>query len=57
VQNPNEPMLKGIYLTLALFFLSIVQTIVFQQYFNRMFSLGACIKTAVISLIYKKVKD
>lgn len=38
-----------------MFFFSSLQSIVFQQYFNRMFALGACIKTAVISLIFKKV--
>jgi ABC-type transport system involved in cytochrome bd biosynthesis fused ATPase/permease subunit len=54
VQEPNVTIIKGIYLSFAMFLFSIFQSLTLQQYFDRVFALGACIKTSIINMIYKK---
>ena len=54
MQEPNVTLIKGIYLSFAMFLFSIFQSLTLQQYFDRVFALGASIKTSIINMIYKK---
>lgn len=50
----EEPLWKGIFYALLLFFVAGTQTLFLAQYFNRMFFVGLRIRTALISAIYRK---
>ena len=54
IQKPNEPLIKGFYLTFSMFVFSIMQSVTLQQYFERQMYLGSCIRTAIVNMIYKK---
>ncbi|XP_037043483.1 multidrug resistance-associated protein 1-like [Bradysia coprophila] len=51
----NRPeMWKGIMYAVLLFIVASLQSILFQQYFHRMYIIGFRIRTALISAIYRK---
>ena len=47
-------MLVGIFLTILLFFTSFCQSMLLQHHYFRMYLVGTRIRTALVSLIYKK---
>ncbi len=55
VQKPDEPIIKGLYLSFGMFFFSVITSSILQQFQGRMFALGSMIRMAVVNLIYKKV--
>ena len=46
----------GYFYTGLLFFSSVLQTLLLQHYFHRMFIVGARVRSALMGLIYRKVK-
>ncbi|KAI1006711.1 hypothetical protein K3495_g1509 [Podosphaera aphanis] len=52
--EPPEPVIRGAVIALAMFSVSIGQTIALHQYFQRAFDTGMRIKTALTSAIYGK---
>ena len=54
VQNLNEPYWHGIVYAFILLSVSILQSVVLHQYFQRGFVLGMNIRTALVSIIYRK---
>ena len=49
-----EPAIKGVAIAMSMFLVSVLQTAVLHQYFQRAFETGMRIKAGVISTIYKK---
>ena len=54
VQNLDEPYWHGIVYAFILLSVSILQSVVLHQYFQRGFVLGMNIRTALVSIIYRK---
>jgi hypothetical protein len=55
-QDPKQREEVGYLFVFLLMFSSIIQSLVVQHYFHRMFIVGGRIRTSLIGLIYKKVK-
>nr|UOU03337.1 ATP-binding cassette subfamily C1-6 [Brachionus rubens] len=53
VKNKNE-IEVGLFYTGLLFLSSVIQTLLLQHYFHRMFIVGARVRTALMGLIYRK---
>jgi hypothetical protein len=54
-QDPKQREEVGYLFVFLLMFSSIIQSLVVQHYFHRMFIVGGRIRTSLIGLIYKKV--
>jgi len=55
VEEKSDERQNG-YIYIAVFFAIILfQTVIRQQYSSRVYSLGMCVKSVVIALVYKKV--
>ena len=54
VQNVDEPYWHGIVYAFILLAVSILQSVILHQYFQRGFVLGMNIRTALVSIIYRK---
>ncbi|KAK0126799.1 hypothetical protein ONS95_008378 [Cadophora gregata] len=52
--NPPEPPIRGVAIALAMFAVSVGQTMALHQYFQRAFETGMRIKTALTAAIYGK---
>ena len=52
--EPELPLVKGVMLSLAMFFVSVVQTSILHQYFLNAFDTGMNIKSGLTSVIYQK---
>lgn len=50
----NESLANGIYISLAMFVVSFVQTVALHQYFERVFTTGMRVKAGVTSAIFRK---
>ena len=55
IKEKEQNILVGLFLTLLLFFCSLIQSFVLQHYFHRMFIVGARIRTTIMNTVYKKV--
>ncbi|EWC47816.1 hypothetical protein DRE_03016 [Drechslerella stenobrocha 248] len=51
--NPDRPT-RGLLIAFAMFFASVLQTIVLHQYFQRTFEIGMRVRSGLSSQIYKK---
>lgn len=49
-----QPVIKGAAIALAMFAVSVSQTMCLHQYFQRAFETGMRIKTALMAVIYQK---
>nr|APD26519.1 ATP-binding cassette transporter subfamily C member 1 X6 protein [Brachionus koreanus] len=54
VENKELDVQLGYFYTGLLFFSSVLQTIVLQHYFHRMFIVGARVRSSLMGLIYRK---
>nr|QNH67943.1 ATP-binding cassette transporter subfamily C member 1 X4 [Brachionus plicatilis] len=54
VKNRNEPLIIGLLLVFSLFIVACIQSLLFHNYFDRMFNVGFRIRIALMDLIYKK---
>ena len=54
VQDTSEPYWHGIVYALILLLVSILQSVVLHQYFQKGFVLGMNIRTALVNIIYRK---
>ncbi len=54
IEDSNQIMMVGIFLTALLFLTCFTQSLILQHYFFRMYLVGARIRTALILMIYKK---
>ena len=53
--NPHpQPVIRGIAISLAMFAVSVVQTALLHQYFQRAFETGMRVKSSLTSMIYAK---
>ncbi|RKF62208.1 Metal resistance protein YCF1 [Erysiphe neolycopersici] len=52
--NPPQPVIHGVVIAIAMFAVSVGQTIALHQYFQRAFDTGMRIKSALTSAIYGK---
>ncbi|XKL66874.1 hypothetical protein PGB90_010294 [Kerria lacca] len=52
--NGNEPVWRGYLYVFLLFIVAVLQTLLLSQYFHRMSIIGLQIRTALVSIIYKK---
>ena len=55
VRNRNQSVFIGLFYTYALLACFLIQSIFFQQYLDRTFSMGGRMRTALMNCIYKKV--
>ena len=55
VGDKNEYLWHGYFYAIAMFVVATVQTLFLSQYFHVMFRTGLQIRTALVSVIYKKV--
>lgn len=54
INEDKDPLWRGILFAVLLFATACVQTLFLAQYFQRMFTVGLRIRTALIGAIYKK---
>jgi hypothetical protein len=57
VGDKNEYLWRGYFYAIALFTVATLQTLLLSQYFHVMFRTGLQIRTALVSVIYKKVRN
>jgi hypothetical protein len=53
----KESLWKGYLYAVLMLAVACLQTLILSQYFHRMFLVGLRIRTALISAIYRKVRD
>ncbi|KAL8744893.1 MAG: hypothetical protein Q9190_002918 [Brigantiaea leucoxantha] len=52
--NPHQPVIRGAAIALAMFAVSVSQTVCLHQYFQRAFETGMRVKSALTVMIYSK---
>lgn len=50
----RDPLWRGVFYAILLFVVASVQTLFLGQYFQRMFTVGLRVRTALVGAIYKK---
>ena len=55
-KNDSEETWKGYVYAASMFVSAILQSLVLQQYFHIMFTLGMRVRSSVIGLLYEKVR-
>ncbi len=57
MKDDKQSLYNGLLLASSMFFISLIQAFLLQQYFEKMLHLGGKIRTNLMELIYKKVKQ
>ena len=57
MKNPDDPTWRGYFYACLLFIAAIMQSLVLQHYFHRCFVFGMHLKTAIITIVYSKVRN
>lgn len=56
-KNDSEEIWRGYVYAASMFVSAILQSLVLQQYFHIMFTLGMRVRSSVIGLLYEKVSN
>jgi len=54
ISSEDEPIWHGYFIAITIFLIAIVQSLILNFYFQRMFVVGMRVRTALISAIYRK---
>ena len=57
ISDPDAPQWVGYSLAATMFGVAFVQSMILHQYFHRCFLTGMHVRTAIISAVYRKVRD
>lgn len=57
MRDPDAPLWKGFLFAVLLFLLSCLQSVLNHQYMFHCFTVGMRLKTALMGLVYRKVRE